>query len=364
MVAVVEVLLAGYVAWLLLLWVKIHRQDVDLPPEGALPSATILVVFRNEEAALPELLSLLTAADAAALPILAVDDHSTDQSAAVVERLQQGIPDRIGYRLSAGMPGKRTAVADVMPLIQTDAVLQTDADCAPSASWSGQALRVLAQGHGDLAILPVRFRSERLSSFWLSVVNTEFAAVMAVTCGMARMGRPVMCNGANLAYRKSLWSEAAPALAAQPHAGGDDMFLLDYAVTHGKRMVYNDAPAVWVETEAPDTWAGFFAQRRRWAAKWTAYRSLWPYAVGGISLLGQGAFAAAPWLLWEGGVLLGFGIGAKVLAEAVLLRRQLEKGGMRFSVRAFLFWQVFYLPYVLVSALPSLWWRPSAQWKN
>lgn len=366
MVAVVAVLLVAYIGWLLLLLATIYRQDEDLRCPIVLPSATILVGFRNEEAALPSLLSALVR-QSHELPILALDDHSTDASTIIVEKFLATYPEQIQYRASSAIPGKRSAIAAAVPLLPSEWVLQTDADCIPGADWTAQTLTALwNQEEPDMGIFPLRFRSQSLSPFWLSVVNTEFASVMAVTCGMARWGRPVMCNGANLAYRKSLWEAAAPHLARQTHAGGDDMFLLDYAVTHDARVVYADAPGVWVETEAPSTLGAYFAQRRRWAAKWTAYRSPWPYVVGAISLLGQGAFALAPWLLAFGqdGATLAMALLGKITAEGLLLRRQLQKGGMAFHLGAFLFWQVFYLPYVLVSALPSLWSRPPAQWKN
>lgn len=365
MVAVVAVLLTAYIGWLLLLLLGIYRQDEDVHQPQIPSSATILIAFRNEEAALPQLLSSL-ADTSPAFPILALDDHSIDASAAIVQGFQARYPKRVQYQASTGLPGKRTAIAAALPGVAADWILQTDADCVSGPGWAVQALSAAEQKHGDMCILPLRFRSQSLSPFWLSVINTEFASVMAVTSGMARWGRPVMCNGANLAYRKSLWMAAAPYLARQTHAGGDDMFLLDYAVTHGARVVYTDAPGVWVETEAPSTLGAFFAQRRRWAAKWTAYRSPWPYAVGGVSLLGQGAFVLAPWLLvfGQGGPILALALLGKVFAEGLLLRRQLQKGGMAFHLGAFLFWQVFYLPYVLASALPSLWTRPPAQWKN
>ena len=365
MLAVVAVLLTAYIGWLLLLLATVYRQDRDLRCPVVLPSATILVGFRNEEAALPSLLSALVR-QSHEQPVLTLDDHSTDASAKIVEEFQATYPEQIQYRASSAIPGKRSAIAAAIPSLSSDWVLQTDADCVPGSDWTAQTLTTIWNQDTDMGIFPLRFCSQSLSPFWLSVVNTEFASVMAVTCGMARWGRPVMCNGANLAYRKSLWMAAAPYLARQTHAGGDDMFLLDYAVTHGARVVYADAPGVWVETEAPSTLGAFFAQRRRWAAKWTAYRSRWPYAVGAISLLGQGAFALAPWLLvlGQGGPILALALLGKVFAEGLLLRRQLQKGGMAFHLGAFLFWQVFYLPYVLVSALPSLWTRPPAQWKN
>lgn len=365
MVAVVAVLLGIYLGWLLTLFVVIYRQDEDLRCPIVLPSATVLVAFRNEEHALPGLLSSLVR-QAHEVPLLAIDDYSNDASSSIIEKFQTQYPDQIQYRSSSAKPGKRTALAAAIPGVSTDWVLQTDADCIPERDWTAQTLAAIWNRDTDMAILPLRFRSPHLSAFWLSVVNTEFASVMAVTCGMARLGRPVMCNGANLAFRKSLWEAAAPHLARQIHAGGDDMFLLDYAVRCGAKVSYCDAPAVWVETEAPASFRSFFAQRQRWAAKWTAYQSPWPYVVGLVSLLGQAAFIAAPWLLalGQGGWVLAATFTAKLGLEGLLLRRQLHKGQMDFHAGAFLFWQVFYLPYVLVSVLPSLWTRPPAQWKN
>jgi cellulose synthase/poly-beta-1,6-N-acetylglucosamine synthase-like glycosyltransferase len=188
---------------------------------------------------------------------------------------------------------------------------------------------------------------------------------MAVTCGMARAGKPVMCNGANLLYTKALWQEAAPNLLAQPFAGGDDMFLLDHAFNHSKNIVYSDAPALWVSTEAPTSLSQFMRQRRRWAAKWSGYQSLWPLLVALLTVVGQLAFFGG-----MVGFLLDFYpnlwplLLVKILFEGVLVHRQLTKAGVLFCRKAFLFWQIMYVPYILAVAVPSFWQRRPHTWKT
>ena len=359
---VVTYILAGYVLGLIGLWIAVYRQDKDLVlAKPNLP--TILFAYKDEEATLPGLVFSLSKTSYS-VPILAIDDGSKDRSTQI---LHQAASHHPGLTLVANMgpPGKRQAIHAGIQETATETIVQTDADCRPQPNWALRAAQALKQSGADMLIMPLRFRSDHISWLWLSIVNMEFASVMALTCGMARAGKPVMCNGANLAYKKALWQAAAPGLLAQPYAGGDDMFLLDYAVTQNSTVAYSDAPGLWLDTDAPSTLGAFLRQRRRWAAKWRGYRSPWPLLVGMASLAGQLAFAWAliSLLAGQGSRTLVYLALGKIGAEGLLLYRQLHKGSMRFSPVAFLFWQVFYLPYVMAVALPSFIRRP-ASWKN
>jgi cellulose synthase/poly-beta-1,6-N-acetylglucosamine synthase-like glycosyltransferase len=361
----VAIIVAGilciYTFWLLWLYSFAAKQDAD--PLGSIIDTehTILFAFRNEEDNLPALLEAIKR-QTCNLPIVAVDDGSTDNSAQNIKMSKEdGLP--ITYLYHEGTRGKRAALAFALHHIGSPYVLQTDADCLPPETWAETAS--IASKGADMAIFPLRFTSKTLSSFWLGVINTEFASVMSVTCAMARAGHPVMCNGANLVYRTTLWREAEPELLAKPFAGGDDMFLLDYAVRHGKKIVYADAPSLWVETEASTSISIFLQQRRRWAAKWSGYKRALPTLVAGLTVVGQLSF-----FLGMMAMIVGFGTSfwpiyaGKVLAEGLLIGRQMQKGGMRFRIDAFLFWQIFYLPYILAVALPSFWHRAPQTWKN
>ncbi len=345
MVAVVAVCLVGYALWVLLLYGYQQRQDPDLPIPAGLPPLTVLTAFRNEAAHLPHLALDLARQTHPSLRWIAIDDGSTDGATP-----GQSLPDT--QLLVLGGVGKRQAIAAGVAACQTDYILQTDADCRVGEAWASQAAAQATATGADLVIMPLRFTG--LPSAALALVNVEFASVMAVTCGMARAGHPVMCNGANLLYTRRLWLAASRHLQSQPGQGGDDMYLLDYALAHGYRVAYADAPALWVETAAPQSLGAFLRQRRRWAGKGVGYASPYPKLVALGSVVGQLAFG---WCLWGG--LLGlqpFAYGlmaAKLAAEGLLIGRQMQKAGLRFPLWAFMAWQVLYVPYLIAVLLPT-----------
>ena len=361
MVAIVAICLVGYALGLLWLYKYQHRQDGDLPAQAGAPPLTVLTAFRNEELHLPALQRDLALQTYPALTWLAVDDGSTDGSA---DLLQQGGDDNLSLQKirMPGGAGKRQAIAAGVAACQTDYILQTDADCRVGETWAAQAQAYALAKEADLLIMPLRFAGG--APWALALVNVEFASVMAVTCGMARAGCPVMCNGANLLYTKRLWQAAEAHLHSRPGQGGDDMYLLDFALAHGYRVAYADAPGLWVDTAAPTSLGSFLRQRRRWAGKGVSYRSPYPLATAAVSLAGQVAFGACLWggltglLPWAPGLM-----AAKVAAEALVIGRQMQKAGLRFPLWAFLAWQVLYLPYLIAVLLPTFAGRKTV-WKT
>ncbi|WP_035356210.1 glycosyltransferase [Edaphobacter aggregans] len=107
----------------------------DLEPAGA-PSIVVIVPARNEEQALPAALASLLAQDYNNLRIIAVDDRSTDRTAAILDTLAAQNPARLRAlhvkELPHGWLGKPHAMAlaarHAIAVDQPDYLLFTDAD--------------------------------------------------------------------------------------------------------------------------------------------------------------------------------------------------------------------------------------------
>jgi hypothetical protein len=145
-----------------------------------------------------------------------------------------------------------------------------------------------------------------------------------VGAGCIGRGRPTMCNGANLAYRRATFHEVGGYADNLGLASGDDEFLLHkihQRYPAGVRFLAQ-AEAV-VDTPAPATLRALLRQRVRWASKFPHYRpaaprqlallvvganvslamglifgfswpALWPWVVAGWAL----KLSADAWLLW------------------------------------------------------------------
>jgi hypothetical protein len=99
----------------------------------------------------------------------------------------------------------------------------------------------------------------------------EFLGLQGITAGSAMAGSPLMCNGANLAFRR----EAYLANADRLHPGldsGDDIFLL-HALKKDRsvRIAWLESSTALVTADASPGVSSFMKQRRRWLSKWTRY---------------------------------------------------------------------------------------------
>lgn len=107
----------------------------DTEPEGT-PSIVVIVPARNEEQALPAALASLLAQDYKNLRIIAINDRSTDATAAIIDRLAAQNPDQLRAihisELPPGWLGKPHAMAfaarHAIAVEHPDYLLFTDAD--------------------------------------------------------------------------------------------------------------------------------------------------------------------------------------------------------------------------------------------
>jgi hypothetical protein len=175
-----------------------------------------------------------------------------------------------------------------------------------------------------------------------------------------------MCNGANLACRRSTFHEVGGYADNQDLASGDDEFLLHkmhQRYPAGVRFLA-DARAV-VDTPAPTTLRTLLRQRVRWASKWPHYRTSAPRQLALLVLgakvslaLGLGLALAwpalGPWV--AAGWVLKLGADAWLLQPVLALLQRPR----------WLVWllplQLLYAPYALAVGLAGQ--RGGYRWKG
>jgi cellulose synthase/poly-beta-1,6-N-acetylglucosamine synthase-like glycosyltransferase len=96
------------------------------------------------------------------------------------------------------------------------------------------------------------------------VERLDFLGLVVSGAGLIGAGRPIICNGANLAYRRDVYLRA---LDAVQRSSNDDGTLMSRIVTRGLGGVaFASAPEALVTTQGQGDLGNFFRQRRRWAA--------------------------------------------------------------------------------------------------
>ncbi|BAJ62114.1 glycosyltransferase [Anaerolinea thermophila] len=178
------------------------RRLGDYPAPNTFPRVSVLVPARNEEANIEACLRSLLTQDYPNYEVLALDDHSTDGTGAILARLAAEFPHlRVlkGEPLPPGWLGKHWACHQLAQAAQGDLLLFTDADTrhAPAMlrravaaqvaedadlltafpyeeahSW-GEKLIIPVMGFGIFSFLPVAL-AQRLGWRGLSVTIGQF----------------------------------------------------------------------------------------------------------------------------------------------------------------------------------------------
>jgi len=337
--------------------------------KASTPLFSVLLAARDEAATLPPLLAALRAQALAPhlFEVLVADDHSTDGTAALLAAAAGAVPFTLRLiSLPTGTTGKKAALAAAETQARAPWVVCTDADCRPGPGWLA-AYAALLQAQPALHFISGPVRLTPGGAWFDGLLGLEFAGLVGVGAGCIARGRPTMCNGANLAYRRATFHEVGGYADNAGLASGDDEFLLHkmhQRYPAGVRFLAQ--PAAVVDTPAPATLRALLRQRVRWASKFPHYRTSAPrqlalLVVGAnVSLaLGLGLAAAwpalGPWV--AAGWLLKLGADAWLLWPMLgLLRR-----------RRWLAWllplQVLYAPYALAVGLAGQ-RRQGYRWKG
>lgn len=296
----------------------------QLPPEkenSTSTSISVIVPARNEAHQIRDCLHAISRQDHPDFEIIVVNDHSEDETADLVQAFQQDFPNLklIDLDTQTGVAYKKAAVSAGIQASEKETIVTTDADCSMGPHWLSSIAAHFDASTG-LVSGPVALTGQ---SVFQQFQSLEFMGLIAVGAGAIQAGRPTMCNGANLAYRKRVF-EAVDGFKDIDHiASGDDELLMHKIAsqTNWKIRFAKDRAAI-VSTPALAALKDFRQQRIRWVSKSTQYKNwritatlVFAYlGVLGIPLLGiLSVFFPALWPFFFAQ------LGLKVLSELSVL---------------------------------------------
>ncbi|MCB0769002.1 MAG: glycosyltransferase [Flavobacteriales bacterium] len=245
-----------------------------------------VVASRNAEATLVPLLQDLHAQDwpKELIEVIVVDDASSDGTGDIVRSMQRTWP-QLHLCRNVG-EGKKAAITTGVNVASGEFVVLTDADARCGRKRTTLIMEHMEAEGSDLLILPVHTMAGVGALGRLQ--EEEQAGLLGMAAGEALLGRPMLANGANMAFRKSAFG-AVGEFKGDKLASGDDVFLVQRMREAGRRIGCLMDPRVTVVVQAERTCKGFLAQRLRWAGKMRSVRGLGPW----VGLWG----VILPWLL-------------------------------------------------------------------
>jgi len=261
-------------------------------------SVTLLIPIRNESQNLDSLLSHLEKIDGEFEEVIFIDDQSEDDS---FEKLQELIAKRKPFKLirSAGS-GKKAALQSGVHAAKTDLILTSDADCRWKSSWPQQMKAPFSNSSVQLVAGPVL--TEKSDGILAGFQLLDWASILLLTGFSFAQKKPLMCSGANLAFRKSAFLRVFGYAGNEHWLSGDDEFLLKKIHQFfGKESTYYQFKVeALVRTQSEPTWKALFNQRIRWAGKWRAHPSFSHFGASLAVIVMQLFWIASFFLLLEG----------------------------------------------------------------
>ena len=207
------------------------------------------------------------------LEIIVVDDHSTDDTADIVQALALAYRNIRLIKLDetiANKAYKKRGIEMGIANATGSLIVTTDADCTHNKQWIAMLVKCHETTGAQFIAAPVSFITENKL---LSVFQTlDFMTMQGITGASVYKRFHTMCNGANLAYTKAAFTAVNGFKGIDNIPTGDDMLLMFkiYKLDPNKVVYLKSANAI-VDTPAAMSWKEFFNQRIRWASKATHY---------------------------------------------------------------------------------------------
>jgi biofilm PGA synthesis N-glycosyltransferase PgaC len=229
----------GYPLWL---WLRSTWRAREVERSALTPSVSVVMVVRDEEAALPGKLRNLTALDYPRdrLEILVVSDGSTDGTDAILE--EWGARGAIHPILLREHSGKARGLNQAMPVAQGEVVVFTDV----RQSIEPRAIRLLVENFADASVGCVSGElmlgdpeggesSRGMGLYWR--VEKKVRELESLS------GSTIGATGALYAARKALLVEFPTDLIL------DDVFLPMSVIRQGFRVVFDPRARAWDQAD-------------------------------------------------------------------------------------------------------------------
>jgi poly-beta-1,6-N-acetyl-D-glucosamine synthase len=317
---------------------------------------SVIIAFRNERVNLPALLRALQEQQypESLFEVILVNDHSDDDSDILV---QDFCREHANFRLvqnDAAASGKKSAIIKGVAHASFELIVTTDADCTMTPLWLATLAGYYHERQPAMIIGLVYMNPG--AGFLGGFQEAEFLSLVAAGAGAAAGFNPLYCNGACLAYRKSLFLEYPDPLQNTLVSGDDTLFMLKVKRSLREKIVLLKALPAVVTTLGMTDWHDFFQQRKRWISKSLYYRdkhilytALLVFLIN-VTVL----YALAVFILIRNFWLFPVVYTGKMVTDLMFLKSYLQFHGKGLPVLRFMLYELMYPFYAVIIAFTGL----------
>ena len=320
-------------------------------------SVSILIAARNEADTLPLVLNdlLHQSYPPEWFDIIIIDDHS-DRSIAGLDAITTFPANNLKIiELQGNKQGKKAALLEGAKQSTAELLLFTDADCRVPPDWIRVMVNYYQHSLAELLIGLVDYTSN--PGFIGNFYRADLLSLVVSGAGTAKLGIPTLCNGANLAVKRTRYYGLSEMLNIKIPSG-DDIFLLHALKKLDRKAitVVKDKRSV-VLTNPPKRIIDFFNQRTRWASKSFKYTDMATISLAILVYLTNTALLVALLLKISGSLswfIFSVLVAIKILADCLILAAGLWFFGNKKIVFLIPFYEVLYSFYAIVTPLPGI----------
>ncbi len=258
----------------IIIWVafKFKKTSPLLFNQNELPPCSVLIPIRNESENIIQLVKLLNEQTKQCNgEIIVIDDYSTDDS--YIKLL--GLKSLIDFKLikNNGI-GKKEALQTGIERAEHEIIVAIDGDCTPSNNWLIISLQYFVQKELNMLCGLIQLNPNK--SLFSQLQAAESAAIVGISAVGLNAKRPTTCNGANLIFKKSVFSKIG---GYQQHlhikSGDDDLLMHAFFQFDSHKVSYFINKEAIVFTDVAKSFKSFVHQRSRWLSKSKSY--IYPY---------------------------------------------------------------------------------------
>ncbi|MDC8001727.1 glycosyltransferase [Aequorivita todarodis] len=329
---------------------------------------SVVIPFRNEAENLPNLLKTIHGLKypSEMFELIFVNDASEDISEAIISEAME--KSRFSIKLiqneRISNSPKKDAISKAIKNSDYEWIVTTDADCELPKNLLKTLDGFIQKSNPVMVCGPVIYKSN--GSFIENFQQLDGLSLQAVTIGSFGLNNPLLCNGANLAYKKEAFLKVNGFSGNDHLASGDDIFLFEkLKKAFPKRVRFLKSEEAIVFTKPQQTWKTVINQRIRWASKTTKQNNPVSMFLGILVFLVNLSVLAFPFFMIFDTGNLGFYlllIAIKIIVDYVVIQQTASLFGNKLFFWKFLLQTYMYALIVLIVTLGSF--RGNYSWKG